>query len=204
MYASSMAEAKPLDMSLFNHRAGYEFALSLRGTFGLERRNTIFENYLAHVDTESRGDYDGLMATCSKRSQSYASYFSPYGEKTGMPQSYAELERYYHDLVATNTYLIHREVDKLVVGDDDLFVDGIIHQLYPGRVLSDRGLKLDPSHVYQLTVRVAVFFMFDEDGLGAGEHAYAPTITEELYTPVDPDLVPAVFWNNPVTGRVEL
>ena len=204
MHATATAEVKPLDMRRFNHRAGHEFALPLRGSFGLERRNAIFENYLAHVDTESRGDYGGLMATCSRRSQSYAAYFSPYAEKAGMPQSYAELERYYHDLVASNTYLIHREVDKLVVGDDELFVDGVIHQLYPGRVLVERGLQLDPKTVYQLTARVGVLFMFDEDGLGCGEHAYAPVITEVHYTTVAPDLVPKVFWNNPVTERVEL
>ena len=85
-----------------------------------------------------------------------------------------------------------------------LFVDGVIHQLYPGRVLVERGLQLDPKTVYQLTARVGVFFMFDEDSLGCGEHADAPVITEEHYITVAPDLFPKVFWNNPVTERVEL
>lgn len=199
-----IAEEKPLSMSDFNHRAGYEFAKPLRGTFELQRRNEIFENYLAHVDAESKGDYDALMASCSKTSQSYATYFSPYGEQTGMPQSYKELEGFYRNLVESNTYLIHREVDKLVIGDDELFVDGVIHQLYPGHVLVDRGLELDPKTVYQLTVRVAVYFLFDDEGLGAGEHGYVPVIDESHYTPVDRDQVPEVFWNNPITGRVEL
>ena len=79
------------------------------------RRNAIFQNYVDHVDTEGRGDYAGLMATCSKKRQSYASYFSPAGPTAGQPQSYAELEKHYYDLVASNVYLIHREVDKLIV-----------------------------------------------------------------------------------------
>lgn len=204
MYAKKMAESRPLDMRLFDPRAGYKLASSLVGRFGSPRRNAIFQNYVDHVDTEGRGDYAGLMATCSKKSQSYAAYFSPAGPTTGLPQSYAELEKYYSDLVASNTYLIHREVDKLIVGDDELFVDGVIHQLYPGSVLVKRGLRLDPKRVYQLTARVAVAFLFDEDGLGAGEHAYAPVLGEAHYTPVEPELVPEVFWNNPVTGRVVL
>jgi len=202
MIARKMAESVPLDMKHFNSRAGYEFAAPLLGTFDSARRNAIFQNYVDHVDTESQGDYAGLMATCSKKRQSYAAYFSPAGPTTGLPQSYAELEKYYHDLVVGNTYLIHREVDKLIVGDDELLVDGVIHQLYPGRVLTGRGLKLDPKRVYQLTARVAVVFLFDEEGLGAGEHAYAPAIDESNYTPVEAALVPEAFWNNPVTGRV--
>jgi len=204
MHLKRMAECRPLDMRRFDPRAGYDFAAPLRGTFGSDRRNAIFDNYVAHVDMEGRGNYAGLMATCSKKSQSYAAYFSPAGPTTGLPQSYAELERYYHDLVASNTYLIHREVDKLVVGDDELLVDGILHQLYPGAVLAKRGFKLDPKRVYQLTARVAVVFLFDEDGLGAGEHAYAPAIDERHYSEVDPTLVPDAFWNNPITGRVVL
>ena len=204
MYAKKMAESRPLDMKHFDSRTGYKFASALLGRFGSDRRNAIFQNYVDHVETEGRGDYAGLMATCSKKSQSYAAYFSPAGPTTGLPQSYAELERYYHDLVASNTYLIHREVDKLIVGDDELLVDGVIHQLYPGSVLVKRGFPLDPKRVYQLTARVAVVFLFDEDGLGAGEHAYAPAIDASYYTAVEPELVPEVFWNNPVTGRVVL
>jgi len=204
MHLATMHESKPLDMRRFDSRAGYKFAAPLRGTFGSARRNAIFDNYVAHVETEGRGDYAGLMATCSKKMQTYAGYFSPAGPSAGMPQSYAELEKYYHDLVVSNTYLIHREVDKLIVGDDELLVDGILHQLYPGRVLAGRGLKLDPKRVYQLTARIAVVFLFDEDGLGAGEHAYAPPINESYYTPVETELVPEAFWNNPVTGRITL
>jgi len=29
-------------------------------------------------------------------------------------------------------------------------------------------------------------------------------IDESFYTPVEPELVPEVFWNNPVVGRVVL
>lgn len=204
MFATQMAESRPLDMTKFNPRAGYEFAAPRLGSFDSPRRNAIYRNYVDHVDTESRGDYAGLMATCSRKRQSYASYFSPAGPTTGLPQSYAELERYYRDLIASNTYLLHREVDKLIVGDDELLVDGVIHQLYPGPLLVARGLPLDPKRVYQLTARVAVVFVFDEDGQGAGEHAYAPPIDASCYTPVERALVPEVFWNNPLTGRVTL
>lgn len=49
--------------------------------------------------------------------------------------------------------------------------------------------------VHQLTKRTALTFVFDEDGLGAGEHAYAdgPTTLED-FVEVARNEVPAAFW----------
>jgi hypothetical protein len=64
-----------------------------------------------------------------------------------------------------------------------MFIDGVIHQLYPGSLLVKNGMPLDPKRVYQMSARVAVVFIFDEDGLGAGEHGYAAPIGAEKYIP---------------------
>ena len=192
-------------MRQFDPRAGYDQVAPLLGTFGSERRNQIFRNYVDHVDAESRGDYDALMATCSRRRQWYVNPFGSAAQNAGLPQSYAELEVHYRRLVESNTYLIHRRpLDKLIVGDDQLFLDGVMHQLYPGRALVERGMEADPSTVYQLTARVCVVFLFDEDGMGMGEHGYSCGIGRDSYTPVPDELVPEVFWTNPLTGPFRL
>jgi hypothetical protein len=201
----SLQPVEPLDMRQFDPRAGYDQVAPLLGTFGSERRNQIFRNYVDHVDAESRGDYDALMATCSRRRQWYVNPFGSAAQNAGQPQSYAELEVHYRRLVESNTYLIHRRrLDKLIVGDDQLFLDGVMHQLYPGRALVERGMEADPSTVYQLTARVCVVFLFDEDGMGMGEHGYSCGIGRDSYTPVADELVPEVFWHNPLTGPFRL
>ena len=201
---NALQPLEPLDMRLFDPRAGYVQVAPLLGTFDSARRNQIFENYVQHVDAESRGDYDALMATCSKKRQWYVNPFGSDALNATQPQSYAELEVHYRKLVESNTYLIHRRpLDKLIVGDDQLFLDGVMHQLYPGRALLDRGMDADPGTVYQLTARVCVVFLFDEDGLGMGEHGYSCGITRDSYTAVPHELVPEVFWDNPLTGRIE-
>jgi hypothetical protein len=199
----SLQPVEPLDMRHFNPRAGYEQVAPLLDTFGSARRNQIFRNYVDHVDAESRGDYDALMATCSRKRQWYVNPFGSAAQNATQPQSYAELEDHYRRLVESNTYLIHRRpLDKLIVGDDQLFLDGVMHQLYPGQALLDRGMDADRSTVYQLTARVCVVFLFDEDGMGMGEHGYSCGIGRDSYTPVPDELVPEVFWTNPLTGPV--
>jgi hypothetical protein len=64
MHRKTLAVEKPLDMRLFDPRAGYKVAKPMLGTFDSKRRNQIFENYVQHVDMESKGDYEGLMPTC--------------------------------------------------------------------------------------------------------------------------------------------
>jgi len=55
--------------------------------------------------------------------------------------------------------------------------------------------------VYQLTKRTCVFFIFDADGNGAGEEAYSNGVTTAAdIVKVDPKLVPAAFWKNPLAA----
>jgi len=100
--------------------------------------------------------------------------------------------------------VIHFEVEKLVVGDDVVFVEGLVHQLYPGHLVEPFfGVKPeDPARVQQLTKRTALSFVFDADGKGAGEHAWSdgPTVAAD-FTPVPDDEVPAIFHANPLAGR---
>jgi hypothetical protein len=201
MYIGRVLENAPLDMRDFDTTALARVARAhLAKTEGARRRK-ILENFIEHAEAEAAGEYERLMASCSKKRQSYTMYGAPGGEH--LPQSYAELEKHYYALIAANLYLIHFECEKLAVGDDVLYVEGLVHQLYPGGLVEPIfGFAVDdPDAVYQLTKRTALTFVFDEDGLGAGEHAYAdgPTTPDDL-TRVPPELVPKAFHENPLAS----
>ncbi len=199
MYVGRILESKPIPMSEFDPMNIVKVARAHLETIEEPRRRQILQNFIDHAEAEGRGDYERLMASCSKKKQEYATF----GSEFGAPQSYAELEEHYRGLIASNIYLIHFEVEKLVVGTDVVFVEGIVHQLYPGELLKPIfGIEVDdPSAVYQLTKRTALTFVFDEDGLGAGEQAYSdgPTTLDDLVK-VAPEEVPKAFYENPLAA----
>ena len=141
------------------------------------------------------------MNSCSQRSQSYAAYGAAEGFQSAQAQSYESLQAYYRGLIEMNIYLIHFELEKLIVGEDELVIEGVVHQLYSGEMLQrvhqiETG---DPQAVYQLTKKTCVFFTFDEDGKCSGEQAYAsgPATADDV-TKVAVQLVPAQFFQNPL------
>ncbi len=197
MYIGRRLENRPIDMKEFDVLAVAKVARRHLETIEEPRRRRILENFIEHAEAEATGDYEALMASCSKKRQSYATY----GSDFPAPQSYAELEKHYHGLIASNTYLIHFEAEKLAVDDDVVFLEGLVHQLYPGHLIEPIfGFPVDdPAAVYQLTKRTSLTFVFDEDGKGAGEHAYSegPTTPGDLEK-VPADLVPKAFYENPL------
>jgi hypothetical protein len=197
MYIGRVLESRPIAMKDFDPMAVVHVARRHLETIEEPRRRRILENFIEHAEAEASGDYERLMASCSRKRQQYATH----GSDFPAPGSYAELEVHYRNLIAMNLYLIHFEVEKLVVGTDVVFVEGLVHQLYPGQLVEPVfGFAVDdPEAVYQLTKRTALTFVFDEDGKGAGEHAYAdgPTTPDDLVK-VAPEEVPAAFWANPL------
>ncbi len=199
MYIGHTLENKPIDMARFDPMNVVEVAERHLETLEEPRRRQILQNFIDHARAEASGDYETLMATCSKKRQHYATY----GARFGAPQSYEELETHYRGLIESNIYLIHFEVEKLVVGTDVVFVEGLVHQLYPGQLLEPIfGIEVDdPEAVYQATKRTCLSFVFDEDGLGAGEHAYSEgPLTEDDLVKLAPEEVPAAFHENPLAA----
>lgn len=189
MYIGHVLENRPIDMREFDTMAVAKFARRHLETIEEPRRRQILENFIEHAEAEGSGDYEALMASCSRKRQQYAVYGSDFPQ----PQSYEEVEQHYQGLIAAKLYLIHFEVEKLVVGTDVVFLEGLVHQLYPGSMIEPIfGFSVDhPEGVYQLTKRTALTFVFDEDGKGAGEHAYSDGATgPDDLTLVPADLVP--------------
>ncbi len=203
MYIGRMLQEEPLDMRQFNPNHVAEVAESCRSSMHTPRQRQILDNFIEHARAEANGHYEALMASCSRKCQSYSAWGAGEGYQAGLPQSYEALVHHYRMLIELNIYLIHFEVEKLIVGEDELVLDGIVHQLYPGELLSAIfGVEVeDPQAVYQLTKRTCIFFVFDEEGKGCGEHAYSngPTTAANIIR-VPPELVPEAFWNNPLKG----
>ena len=199
MYVGHILENKPMDMKQFDTEAVAKAARRHLETIKEPRRRQILQNFIDHAQAEASGDYEKLMATCSRKEQKYAIY----GSQFGAPQSYADLEKHYFGLIQSNIYVIHFEVEKLVVGDDALVVEGLVHQLYPGELLEPLyGIVVDEKEaVYQVTKRTCVFFIFDEEGMGAGEHAYSDgALTADDVVKLSPEEVPEIFYQNPLAS----
>ena len=201
MYIGQILPEQPIDMRRFDPLNVVRVAEAHLATLENPRERQILANFIEHAAAEATGDYARLMASCSRKRQSYTAWGAGAGYAAHLPQSWAELEKHYYGLIAANIYLIHFEVEKLTVGRDTLAVDGIVHQLYPGQLIEPIfGFSVpDPGAVYQLTKRSCIFFVFDEDGKGCGEHAYSngPTTADNLSL-VPPELVPAAFHANPL------
>lgn len=201
MYIGRVLPEAPLDMRIFDPQNVARVATAELARLTDARQRRILQNFIDHASAEASGDYARLMASCSRKRQSYTAWGAGEGYAAHLPQDYAALESHYRALIEMNVYLIHVEVEKLTVGRDTLMLEGIVHQLYPGELIEPIfGFRPeDPARVQQLTKRSCIIFVFDEDGLGCGEHAYSngPTTPADL-SPVDPALVPAAFWNNPL------
>ena len=203
MYVGHILEEKHIDMADFNTRAIAESAREYLKDIKEPQRRAVLENFIEHAESECTGDFDRLIASCSSKSQSYAVYGSSQMQKDIQPSDVEGMKEYYNMLVASNCYLIHGEVEKLIVGDHDLYVEIMLHQLYPGEIIPlafgfDFGKE---GEVYQLTQRVATVFVFDDDNKGCAEHSWTDGITRpEQLRKEDPKTVPEAFWNNPVAG----
>jgi len=204
MYLQEVAPtAAPLaDFSTFDPTAAARMANAELSKIADPRRRKILINFLDHALAESMGDYDALMATCSQKRQNYVVHSASSNNFSAhQPQSYAELLPHYKALIDLNMYVIHTDIKKLTVGDDELFIDVSHHQILPGEIAVNLyGIEeADPAGTYEMFARIWVVFIFDEDGLGCGEHAYSGTTGIENLRKLAPDEIPVEFSRGPTT-----
>lgn len=190
-------DEKPIYMCDFDNTHHLKRMREELGRITEPRRRQILINMIEHAEAEGQGFYDDLMATCSRKQQSYFYWGSGARDASSyLPQSYVELEHYYKNLMDSKTWMLHYELDKIVVGDDAILVDGVLHQLYPTALIEPLfGISVNPEYrAYQMTKRLATSFLFDEDGKGCGEHAYnnGPIVAND-FTPVDDCYLPGIF-----------
>lgn len=193
--------AEPMaDISQFDPTAAARVANEHLKTITDPRRRKILINFRDHALAEGMGDYDALMATCSKKRQNYLvhsptrNYFVEH-----QPQSYEELLPHYKALIDYNMYVIHTEIKKLTVGDDELLIDVSHHQIIPGNLAIELyGIsEAKPDAIYEMFARIWVVFIFDEDGMGCGEHSYAGVTTIDNLRKLRPEEIPEAFHRGP-------
>lgn len=199
MHQSTLLSLEPMDMSKFDSTNMARVANDYLKDISDPRRRQILINFRDHALAECLGDIEALMATCSKKRQTYAVHTDP--ELNAIqPTDFDTLWDYYKMLIDTNMYVIHTECEKLVVGDDEIFLDVVFHQIYPGSMLRDfLGIDgVDPDAIYDGITRAGVCFLFDEDGKGCGEQAYAGgKLTADTVVKLEPHEVPAQFTDGP-------
>lgn len=206
MYAGKILEEKHIDMKDWDARALYKQIKEIQKSYTDPQRIAVLENLAEHADAECVGDYERLIASCSDKSQTYAVYGCLPHVKEMQPTTVEEMKDFYRLLIESNVYCIHAEIEKLIVDDHQLFIEIMLHQLYPGDVIPlafgfDFG---EAGEVYQLTQRVATVFLFDEDNKGCGEISFTDGVSRpEQLRKEDPKAVPEYFWNNPLTGPRE-
>ena len=166
------------------------------------RHKLVTQNFIDHARAEAQGNLEALLATCSQKREDYRQW----GDGTDglmegiQPQSYEELVEFYGNLMQLTLFAIHLEPEKFLVADEVITLEGNVHQLYPGKLLPmlyDVEVD-DPDAVYMLTVRMALFFVFDEDGKGCGEQAYpnGSPPTADHFVKMPKEFVPQRFWDN--------
>jgi hypothetical protein len=197
MYLQETIPARPIPMRDFDSHIQVKVMRKVLESITDPRRRQILAKTIEHADAEGNGRYLGLIGTCSKKHQSYlywGSGNSSSAPKT--PQNYPDLEVYYKDMIDSKAWMIHHELDKVIVGDDEVVMDGVLHQLFP-TALAELLFQFKPDksyRAYQLTKRLIITFIFDADGLSCGEHSYSDgPITATDLTPVEDQYLPDLF-----------
>jgi hypothetical protein len=66
------------------------------------------------------------------------------------------------------------DIERIVVDDRTVVTEGWFRQVYPGRVLRDRGAAIDdPEASYLVTMRLLLVWPFDTEGRLIGEDSYS-------------------------------
>jgi hypothetical protein len=196
MHLKQTIEEKPIAMQDFDPQVQVKTLRKVRDSITDPRRRQILDNLIEHAAVEGGGRYHELMASCSRKRQSYEQWGIGGPAAAQAPQSYAELEVYYKAVIDSKIWMLHYDLDKVVVGDDEVLMDGVLHQLYPAYLIEPMfQFKPDPRYrAYQMTKRLGIVFTFDEDGLSSGEHSYANgPITAKDLTPVEDRYLPDLF-----------
>lgn len=202
MYAGKEIPTAPIDMAKFDVTSAAMVANDHLRTVTDPRARKILINFRDHALSECLGDHAALMATCSKKHQRYVIHGGELDLAHMQPQDYDALFDYYKALIDLNVYIIHTELEKLIVGHDGIMLDAVVHQVLSGSQIEDFfGLKgVERDTIYQTWCRAGIMFIFDEDGLGCGEHSFADGgLTLDRIRPIPEALIPPQYFSGTST-----
>jgi len=137
----------------------------------------------AHMHGEVTEDVDALLATISPKRVQYRTW----GATPDLePDSHEGVREFYYERKRLGQLYFQFDIDRLIVADDALVTDGVMHSLMPGQVAAYLGLgEVDESAIYLVDTRMIITWPFDDNGLLIGEESYTVPVKLERLDPAD-------------------
>jgi hypothetical protein len=136
------------------------------------RHRQLLEVLRDHLKAEVAGDFDLLMSTLAADPE-YKFWVAGNGFGAG-PKGRDAVAAHYQNLYVEGRHVCQFDIDRIVVDDDCVVTEGWFKQLYPGWVLALRNAPIDDeSAVYVVTMRLTLFWPYDEAGKLIGEDSYS-------------------------------
>ena len=155
------------------------------------RQRLLLQVLLDHLEAEATKDFDRLLSTLSNDPQ-YHFWIPDAGFDAG-PKGHDAVTAHYTQLYEEGRNVVQYDIERIVVDDHCIVTEGVFHQVYPGRVLVGRGLEVDdPASPYALTMRLVLFWPYDDEGKLTGEDSYSDGLmfTPERITKLSPEDLP--------------
>ncbi|WP_018178901.1 nuclear transport factor 2 family protein [Jongsikchunia kroppenstedtii] len=143
------------------------------------RHKQILEIVLEHAQAEAKPDLDGLMATLAPNPDYH---FWNDGHDVG-PKTTEGVRAYYTAFVESKSNILEFDLDRLLVDDEGLMMEGYLRQIYPGAYAAQLGFPIDdPDAAYFIEFRQLIVWPVDADGKIIGEDSYhsGPSRIEKL------------------------
>jgi hypothetical protein len=110
------------------------------------RKRALLENVLAHMKAESVPDLDGLMTTLAPNPDYH--FWGPDGD-TG-PKGTEAVRSFYTAFASSGAHRLEYDVERVVVDDDCVVLEGVMRIIYPGRTLAAMGRTVDDADGWYL------------------------------------------------------
>lgn len=124
-----------------------------------------------HLKAEATSDFDLLLSTLAPNPE-YRFWVAGSGFGAG-PKGLPAVRAHYENLYVEGRHVCEYNLERIVVDDDCIVTEGWFKQLYPGWVLKLRNAPIDDdSAVYEVTMRLTLFWPFDTNGKLIGEDSY--------------------------------
>jgi SnoaL-like domain len=151
------------------------------------RKRALLENVLAHMKAEAVPDLEGLMVTLSAQPDYH--FWGPTGD-TG-PKGTDAVRSFYTAFANSGAHRLEYDVQRIVVDDDCVVLEGVMRIIYPGATLAAMGRPVDdPNGWYLYEDRMVTFWPYDADGLLVGEDSYTVGVGFENMRKLAVDEIP--------------
>ena len=162
------------------------------------RQRAILQTVIDHAKAEAAGDVDGLMATLVSEPRYH--FWTPLGDVG--PKGRDAVRRYYEDYIAGGAAVFSAPPERIVVDDESIAYECTMTTLAPWEVARARGYAIpEATGHYALSMRIALFWTFDEHARALGEDTYSAIAPDAFVRLGDGDLPPVYLDYLSAIGR---